>query len=149
MKITLCGSIAFYDEMLSVRDTLEKLGHEVKLPPSEIFDEIGKKIPVKEYYDIRKSTNSTSGWIWDRKEEAIRLHFGKIEWCEAILVLNYTKNGIENYIGANTLIEIGLAFHLKKKIFLLHPTPKMQYSEEIFAMKPVVIEENFSLLQAV
>ncbi len=149
MKITLCGSIAFYDEMQSVRDILEKLGDEVKLPPSEISDENGKKIPVKEYYAMRKSTNSTSGWIWDRKEEAIRLHFEKIEWCDAILVLNYPKNGIENYIGANTLVEIGLAFHLRKKIFLLHPIPVMQYSEEIISMKPKVIEGNFSLMQTV
>lgn len=126
---------------------MEKLGHEVKLPPSEILDETGKKIPVKEYYDIRKSTATTTGWIWEWKGEAIRIHFEKIEWCEAILVLNYTKNGIENYIGANTLIEIGLAFHLRKKIFLLHPIPKMQYSEEILAMKPTVIEEDFFLMQ--
>lgn len=98
---------------------------------------------------MRKSTNSTSGWIWDRKEEAIRLHFEKIEWCDAILVLNYPKNGIENYIGANTLVEIGLAFHLRKKIFLLHPIPVMQYSEEIISMKPKVIEGNFSLMQTV
>lgn len=47
MKITLCGSIAFYDEMQSVRDILEKLGDEVKLPPSEISDENGKKSQSK------------------------------------------------------------------------------------------------------
>jgi len=35
MKITICGSIAFYKEMEEVKEQLEKLGHEVKLPPSQ------------------------------------------------------------------------------------------------------------------
>ena len=32
MKITVCGSIAFYKEMELMRDELIKLGYEVKIP---------------------------------------------------------------------------------------------------------------------
>ena len=32
MKITVCGSIAFYSKMEVVRDDLAKRGHEVKIP---------------------------------------------------------------------------------------------------------------------
>jgi hypothetical protein len=39
MKITICGSIAVYDKMLEIEKQLLLLGHEVKLPPSEIEDE--------------------------------------------------------------------------------------------------------------
>ena len=39
MTITICGSIKFIDEMLSVRKELEAAGHEVKMPPTEIIDE--------------------------------------------------------------------------------------------------------------
>ncbi|MDD2785691.1 MAG: hypothetical protein PHS79_02230 [Patescibacteria group bacterium] len=140
MKITICGSIAFFDEMQNIQKELEELGHEVKLPPSTIIDDNGIAIPVKKYYAMRKTAESDSGWIWDRKEEAMRNHFDKVEWSDAILVLNHAKNGIEGYIGANTLLEMGLALHLKKKIFLINPIPEIAYKEEILGMKPEVVE---------
>lgn len=142
MKLTICGSIAFHDEMLEIKKQLEHLGHEVRLPPTEIKDDTGKMIPVKEYYQKRKSETNNNSWIWDKKEEAMRLHFQKIEWCDAVIILNYDKNDIKNYIGANTLLEMGLAFHLRKKIFLLNKIPEISYKEEILGMKPIVINND-------
>jgi hypothetical protein len=147
MKITICGSIAFYAEMQEMRQQLEFLGHEVKLPPVEVADEDGNMIPVGEYYIKRKAETNETGWIWDRKEEAMRLHFQKVEWCDTVLILNYEKNGIANYIGANTLLEMGLAFHLRKKIFLLNPIPEISYKEEILGMKPIIINGNLSKIE--
>lgn len=144
MKITICGSIAFYDEMLDIKGKLEQLGHQVKLPPFEIKDENGNMISVKEYYSRRKSETDNMSWIWDRKEEAMRLHFQKVEWSEAVLILNHDKNNIPNYIGANTLLEMGLAFHLNKKLFLLNDIPEMNYKEEILGMKPLVINGDLT-----
>lgn len=144
MKITICGSIAFYDEMLDIKGKLEQLGHQVKLPPFEIKDENGNMISVKEYYSRRKSETDDMSWIWDRKEEAMRLHFQKVEWSEAVLILNHDKNNIPNYIGANTLLEMGLAFHLNKKLFLLNDIPEMNYKEEILGMKPLVINGDLT-----
>jgi len=149
MNITICGSIAFYDEMLENKKTLEQIGHAVKLPPFEIKDENGNMIPVKEYYIKRKSETNDTSWIWDRKEEAMKMHFKKVEWSDAILVLNLEKNNILNYIGANTLLEMGLAFHLNKKIFLLQGIPEISYKEEILGMKPILINnqlDNIDLL---
>jgi len=146
MKITLCGSIAFIDEILAAKNTLESTGHEVQMPPLEILDEQGKAIPVKEYYALRKTTNETEGWIWNVKEQAMRNHFEKVLWADAILVLNHDKNGILNYIGANTLLEMGLAFHHRKKIFLLKPIPELSYKEEILGMHPTVIFEDLSCI---
>ena len=91
MKITICGSIAFINEMQNVKRELEMLEHEIKLPPSEIIDGNGDVMPVKDYYALRKATDTTDGWIWDRKEEAMRNHFNKVIWADAILVLNITK----------------------------------------------------------
>ena len=78
MKITICGSIAFYNEMQAVTKQLQTLGHEVKLPPFEIQDEHGKMIPVKQYYEIRKAESNDHSWIWDRKAEAMHNHFDKV-----------------------------------------------------------------------
>lgn len=142
MKITICGSIAFYDEMLDAKKRLEALGHEVKLPPHEVKDENGNMISAKEYYARRKATKSDDNWIWDRKAEAIMWHFNKVQWSDAILVVNYDKNGIAGYIGGNTFMEIGVAFFLKKSIFLLKTIPEISYKEEILGMKPVVINDD-------
>lgn len=144
MKITICGSIYFYKKMLEIKQDLEKLGHEVDLPPFEIKNEKGEMISVAEYYSQRKSETSDTGWIWDRKEEAIRMHFNKIEWSDAILVLNYDKNGISNYIGGNTFLEMGVAFHIGKKIYLINDIPEISYKEEILGMKPIVIFGDLS-----
>ena len=139
--------MAFYDEMLEVREKLEMLGHQVKLPLFEVKDENGNMIPVKEYYTLRKTEKDDTSWIWDMKEFAMKLHFQKVEWSDAILVLNYTKNNILNYVGANTLLEMGLAFHLNKKLFLLNAIPEISYNEEILGMKPIVIKQDLTKIK--
>jgi hypothetical protein len=144
MKITLCGSIAFYSEMEDIKQKLEKLGHEVDLPPSQVPDENGVMIPVKKYYEIRKSAEENDGWIWDLKETAMRNHFVKVASTDVVLVTNFDKNNIKNYIGASTLLEMGLAFYLKKKIYLLNPIPEIAYKEEILGMKPTILSGDLA-----
>ena len=148
MKITICGSIAFFDEMVEAKKVLESFGHEVDLPPTEIKDEKGDLISVKEYYRLRKEENiKDDSWIWDRKKEAIICHFKKIEWSDAILVLNHEKNNIAGYIGANTLIEMGLALWLGKKIYILNEVPEIPSKEEILGMQPILISNDLSVLK--
>ncbi len=144
MKITICGSIAFYGEMLEAKVTLESLGHEVILPPTVVKDKNGDLISVEKYYEIRKTASASELWVWDRKSELILDYFEKEKWADAILVLNHDKNNIPGYIGGNTLMEMGIAFFLKKKIFLLNPVPNINYQEEILAMKPVVLSGDLA-----
>ncbi len=144
MNVTLCGSIAFYEKMIHVKEKLESLGHQVKLPPFEVKDENGNMIPVKEYYSKRKAETNDTSWIWDRKEEAMKLHFQKVEWSDAVLILNYEKNNIPHYVGANTLLEMGLAFHLNKKVFLFNEIPEISSKEEILGMKPILINKDLT-----
>lgn len=145
MKITICGSIAFYDQMLETKAALEKLGHSVDLPPHEINNEKGEKIDVREYYRLRHSETDETSWIWKRKKEAMLDHFHKIDRCDAILVLNIDKNGIPGYIGANTFLEMGLALYQNKPIYLLNPaSTKLSYYEEILGCHPVVLSHDLS-----
>jgi len=146
MKITICGSIAFYNEMLDAKKWLEDSGHEVKLPPHEVKDENGNMIPVKEYYARRKAAGVDDAWIWERKSEAITWHFDKVKWADAILVTNYNKNGIAGYVGGNTLMEMGVAFFLKKPIYMLKAIPEISYKEEIVGMKPIVINDDLKII---
>lgn len=140
MKITLCGSIAFYDQMLEAQKQLEALGHEVRLPPPMVPGPNEDLIPVEEYYRLRKeSDEGPDSWIWDKKQVAMRNHFDKVAWADAIVVTNYEKKGIPGYIGANTLMEMGLACHLQKPIYLMFEIPELDYKEEILGMKPAII----------
>lgn len=139
MKITICGSVAFQDKALSIKEKLEKMGHKVKLWPTELKDEKGQLICAKEYYQIRKKATNDEKWVWDRKAEALLGHFNKVVWSDAILVINYDKNNIKGYVGGNTLMEIGLAFFLQKKIYLLNEMPEISYKEEILGTKPIVL----------
>ena len=60
---------------------------------------------------------------------------------------NYEKRGVEGYIGGNTLIEIGLAFYLDKKIFILNPTSStLSYKQEIYGMTPVMLGGDLTLI---
>lgn len=165
MKITICGSVAFQDKILPLKENLEKLGHEVKIWPSEIRDDKGRLISVQEYYKIRQTANNDEKWVWDRKAEAIMEHFDKIAWSDAILVANYDKvvealphlpphstsprsaNNVKGHIGGNTLMEIGLAFFLKKKIYLLNEVPELSYKEEILGVKPVILNGDLTKIQ--
>jgi hypothetical protein len=147
MKICICGSIAFYEQMLAVQKELENSGHEVKLPPLTTRDENGNQISIIEYYNLRKAETNDESWIWQRKKEAIRMHFDKINWSDVILVLNYDKKGIANYIGGNTLMEMGVAFYLNKPIYLYQSLPEISYKEEILAMFPIIINGNLTKIK--
>jgi hypothetical protein len=139
MKITICGSVAFNEKAFSVKKELEELGHEVRIWPSEVKDQQGNLIPIEEYYQVRKKAGENEKWVWERKAEAVMNHFNKVSWSEAILVLNYDKKEIKGYIGGNTLMEMGIAFFLKKKIYLLNEIPEMPYKEEILGVKPILL----------
>jgi hypothetical protein len=145
MKITICGSTAFIDEMEVVSKQLEALGHEVKLPPVKVINSDGKEFHTRDYYKLKKTMPKDESF-WLEHTQRIKNHFNKVEWSEAILVTNYDKNGVANYIGPNTLMEMGLAFHLNKKIYLLNPIPDTPWKEEILGMRPIVINNDLTFL---
>jgi hypothetical protein len=138
MKITVCGSTAFIDELEKLALALGTLGHEVKLPPSIITTADGNSVHTREYYQIKKSFPHDPAF-WHDHTNRIKDHFEKVQWSEAVLIADYDKNGIAGYIGGNTLMEMGLAFHLGKKIFLLRPVPEIAYREEILGLRPIIL----------
>ncbi len=147
MKITICGSVAFHNEALSIKKELEKSGHEVKLWPIHTKDSNGNPISIQEYYKIRKNSANDEEWVWNRKSEAVMEHFNKVAWSDVILVLNHEKNNVKGYIGGNTLMEMGLAFYLKKKIYLLNEVPELPYKEEILGVKPIILNNDLRKIE--
>ena len=78
MIITICASIKFYPGILDIKDQLERLGHEVLIPPNKVKNEQGEAIPIQAYYEMRKQ-ELPPDWVWQRKNQAIMWHFEKVD----------------------------------------------------------------------
>jgi len=139
MNIIVVGSVSFMNEMNKIKDDLIKYGHQVTVPPSA---ELGQ---TKEYWDEMKEKNFEEY----KKVISQRNHayFEKIKNSDAILVLNFTKNNIKNYIGPNTLMEIAVAFEHGKKIFLFNDFPENKFAhDELSFMSPTILNSDISKL---
>jgi len=135
MKITICGSMKFYEQMLDLKKNLEVAGHTVYMPVM---------VEGVDYWAKDGATRIQA----KKGGDLIGKHFGKIQESDAILVANFTKKETANYIGANTFLEIGFAHWLRKKIYLLHPLPDQPYIiEELRAINPTVINGDLSTIQ--
>jgi len=77
-------------------------------------------------------------------QDLIKRYYNMIKEADAILIVNGDKKGIKNYIGGNTFLEMGFAYTMDKKIFLLNPIPDMAYRDELEAMKPIILDNDLS-----
>jgi len=135
----ICGSMAFAKEMMEAKKELELNGHEVLLPLDT--QDCVNNPELKSCFENDLEVELKHCFAKD----VLRDGFDKIEESDAIIHLNYPKNGIDGYIGPSGLMEIGLAFHLKKKIFLINEVDKNQkYALEVLLTKPVVINGDLS-----
>lgn len=137
MIITICGSMAFHREMAETKTALELRGHIVNTPAE--LDNLDKNESYMSSDEERISAKI--------EYDFIREHFKKVESADAILILNYDKKGIKGYIGGNTFLEMGYAFGLGKKIYLLNPIPPMDYVTEMVAIQPIILHGDLGKLQ--
>lgn len=142
--ITICSSANFYRQAVDVQEQLASDGFTVIVPVT------AEK--MKEAGDFEVSHYKT--WFadegdYDKKAALMRGHFDKVAAGDAILVLNYEKNGKANYIGGNVLMEMALAFYLKKPIFIINEIPEdSPFEEEIKGMTPIVLHGRIQDLPA-
>lgn len=134
MRITICSSMVFSKELIEIEKELIEQKHEVILP--EFVREYAKMNSTDEMHK-----ESAKNKI---KYNFIKGYFDKIKNSDAVLIVNKKRKDIDNYIGGNTLLEMGFAHVLNKKIFLLNPIPNMNYSDEVEAMKPIIINGDLN-----
>lgn len=137
MKIVVCGSSSFRKEVTEFRDRLKAMGHEAIVNP--IYDDWAQGKRQELWEQVQKDHASVK-----REHNFIKWYYNAIVNSDAILVVNLNKNGSENYIGGNVLMEIGFAHVHDKKIFLLNPAPEVGYKDEILAVSPVVLNGDLS-----
>lgn len=129
--------MVFTEQMIKSKEYLARLGHTVYIS-SFAPKYVGKTTKQKEKLTIYHKNN----------KDAIREFWEKIKLCDVVLVLNYDRHGVKNYIGGNTLMEIGFAHVLNKKIFLLNPVPKVKYYQsEVEAVKPIILNGKIESLR--
>ncbi|PIU42962.1 MAG: hypothetical protein CO034_02580 [Parcubacteria group bacterium CG_4_9_14_0_2_um_filter_35_11] len=140
MKITICGSVMFRKEMVKVRDKLNEMGHE------GIICSVMEDLALGKNPELMKKIEENHAQV--KKDGGfIKWYYNSIVNSDAILVLNYDKDDIKNYIGGNTLMEMGFAHVHNKKIFLLNPVPEISYKDEILAMEPVILNGDLSKIK--
>jgi len=141
--ITICCSCNFYKHASEVQEQLEAMGFGVIIPET---------VPVmKKNNDWDVSHYKT--WFakeddYPEKARLMMAHFKEVERGDAILVINDEKHGVKNYIGSNVLMEMAIAFWLKKPIFILGGYPENSASEEeIKGMLPTLLYGKLEDLQ--
>ena len=135
MKIFITASKKFYGEVNKLTKELKKFGHIVTLPNG--YDHPETEINMR-------NLNKDEYQKW--KGEMIRTDGEIVSANDAILVLNFEKNGQKNYIGGSTFLEMFKAFELGKKIFLYNPIPKGMLEDEIQGFGPIIINGDLSLI---
>ena len=136
MKILIICSKAFYKDIAPIKEKLEQMGHIIELPNS--------------YYEPDAEKKS---WALGEKEHAefkarmFRMSKERIADMDAVLTLNFDKNGKKNYIGGATFLELYEAFMGNKKIFLWNDIPDGMLYDEISGFSPIVINGDLDLVK--
>lgn len=129
-------SKAFYKDIAPIKDKLEKNGHEIELPNSYYEPDA-----EKESWKLGEKAHS------EFKAKMFRMSEERIANMDAVLTLNFDKNGKKNYIGGATFLEIYEAFRKHKKIFLYNDIPEGILYDEIAGFSPIVIKGNLDLIK--
>ena len=134
MKIFLICSKSFYDKIPYFEEKLNELGHEITKP--NCYDAPNTESKYR-------GTSEHAKWkasMFKHSEEVIKN-------MDAVLVLNYDKNGYKNYIGGATFLEIYDAFRLGKKIFFVNDLPDGMLKDELIGFDGLVINGDLSKIK--
>jgi len=144
VKIAVCASAAIYNKVIPLCDEISRFGFEVILPATA------------EVMKSRGAINTEAAVDWSKipdkysyKAELIRGHFDVITDADAVLVMNLEKDGKTDYIGGNVLMEMTVAFYLKKPIYIYGSAPEESpLIDEIMGMQPIFLHGDASKLSS-
>ena len=122
-NIVLCGSMKVKDKIIEISKQLEEKGYNVLLPV-ECMQGIDKIIASRAHLDRVVDPNN-----------------------EIILIVNETKNGIENYIGPNSFVEVAFGFYYNKNVYLLNDIYE-PYKDELIGWRVIPLKGDLSKIEA-
>jgi hypothetical protein len=128
--------MTFYKELVRIEKKLLARGFLVNIPVSAGIMKKKNDFEVSHFKGV---------FSHKQKGQFIQTNFQNIAKSDSILVINGEKNGVKGYIGANVLMEIGLASYFKRKIYLLNPIDgDASHKEELLALGAEVISGNIN-----
>ncbi|MFA6131647.1 MAG: hypothetical protein WC702_01070 [Patescibacteria group bacterium] len=134
--------MSFAKEMVELQNQLRGFGHDVAVPcDAELH--VGKPDLIDDLDNDRQHLIENN---------IIKKCFDLLAGSDAVVFLNLPKNGIEGYIGTSSLMEMGLAYYLGKKIYLMypHPDPNVhRWAHEVASFKPIVLNSEVELFREV
>lgn len=136
MKILIICSKAFYKDIMPIKTKLEEMGHIVELPNSYYESDAEKKS-----WELGEKEHAKF------KERMMKMSRDRIGNMDAVLTLNFDKNGMKNYIGGATFLEVYEAFMQNKKIYLYNDIPEGLLYDEISGFSPIVIHGDLGLIK--
>ncbi len=120
-RVVLCGSMKVKDKIIEISKKLEEMDYEALLPV-ECMQGLDKIIASRAHMDRVADPQN-----------------------DIILIVNACKNGIENYIGANSFAEIAFGFYFKKKVYLLNDIYE-PYKDELIGWDVIPLKGDLSKL---
>lgn len=133
MKIFIICSKVFYDRIPPIKIALKEAGHEIVLPNS--YD--NPDAEMEAHSQGEEAHREFKKRMFDRSRK-------NTNDVDAVLTLNFEKNGQKNYIGGATFLELYDAFILNKKIFLYNDIPEGILYDEIHGFSPIVIDGDLA-----
>ncbi|MDD4761836.1 MAG: hypothetical protein PHZ25_02345 [Candidatus Pacebacteria bacterium] len=137
MRIVICGSMSVSKQMVEIEKYLREQGHEVVIPENADKYASGE-------FQAEDSHESTKNKI---EYDLIRKYYLTIKDADAVIVVNYDKGSIKNYIGGNSYLEAGFAHVLNKKLYFLNDIPDMIYGDELKALQPIILNGDLSKIK--
>lgn len=122
-NIILCGSMKVKDKIIEISNELKKKGFNVLLPV-ECMQGVDKSIASRAHFNRISDPNN-----------------------EIILVINTTKNNIDNYIGPNSFAEIALGFYYYKKVYLLNDLYE-PYKDELISWNVIPLNGDIDKIKS-
>lgn len=129
MILTLCGSMKFAKQTFDISKKLEDLGHKALYATDLKFfiDDEGKKDREDNFTKNEITQEVKESWAKPMLD-----HFALIDNSDAILVLNFEKKGIKNYIGSSSFVEMYYAWGMGKTVYLLNDIPSQKDQNYIY-----------------
>lgn len=132
-QIAVCGSMSFMSEMEKLADGLQAVGHFCFLPIRE-----------EEALDWNSLSQDDRLAL---KRHFIKSHLHKIQKADGVLLANFTKHGIDGYIGANTLMEAAFSYAFGKPVFALFEIGPQSCQIEIQSIVTAVLKGDLRQLK--
>lgn len=141
--ITICSSAAHFRNVLDIEKQLKAMGYKVKIPKTANVMKRTNNFDASFYKTWYKNKND-----YKKKTLLMKDHFKKVTEADAILVANFEKNGLSGYIGGNVLMEMALAFHYKKPIFIYNNISEdLSIKEEVYALTPIFLDHDLNIIR--